>query len=167
MIRPNRIALLLSALLAGLTFPSASLSAQRSDTNVPARLRALEIASTQPRAAASCPAVMRFQGRIQTATAGVIRYRMRGSDGVVTPYSAVQMKAGERRDIGHFRPVGTAGSTGTAQGWVQLEVVTADGPRSARTAYSIRCADAAVRSEERRVGKECRTVCRSRWSPYH
>ena len=27
--------------------------------------------------------------------------------------------------------------------------------------------DAVVRSEERRVGKECRTVCRSRWSPYH
>ena len=25
----------------------------------------------------------------------------------------------------------------------------------------------ATRSEERRVGKECRTVCRSRWSPYH
>ena len=24
-----------------------------------------------------------------------------------------------------------------------------------------------VSSEERRVGKECRTVCRSRWSPYH
>ena len=24
-----------------------------------------------------------------------------------------------------------------------------------------------VRSEERRVGKECRSVCRSRWSPYH
>ena len=23
------------------------------------------------------------------------------------------------------------------------------------------------RSEERRVGKECRTVCRSRWAPYH
>jgi putative ABC transport system permease protein len=23
------------------------------------------------------------------------------------------------------------------------------------------------RSEERRVGKECRTTCRSRWSPYH
>ena len=22
-------------------------------------------------------------------------------------------------------------------------------------------------SEERRVGKECRSVCRSRWSPYH
>ena len=25
----------------------------------------------------------------------------------------------------------------------------------------------AVRSEERRVGKECVTQCRSRWSPYH
>ena len=24
-----------------------------------------------------------------------------------------------------------------------------------------------VRSEERRVGKECTVVCRSRWSPYH
>jgi len=27
--------------------------------------------------------------------------------------------------------------------------------------------DELTRSEERRVGKECRTVCRSRWSPYH
>ena len=25
----------------------------------------------------------------------------------------------------------------------------------------------AMRSEERRVGKECRALCRSRWSPYH
>ena len=24
-----------------------------------------------------------------------------------------------------------------------------------------------IRSEERRVGKECLSVCRSRWSPYH
>src|SRR3546814_11635886 len=26
---------------------------------------------------------------------------------------------------------------------------------------------AAARSEERRVGKECVSTCRSRWSPYH
>src|SRR3546814_19490346 len=26
---------------------------------------------------------------------------------------------------------------------------------------------AAFRSEERRVGKECGSTCRSRWSPYH
>src|SRR3546814_17285326 len=28
-------------------------------------------------------------------------------------------------------------------------------------------AEAAVRSEERRVGKECVSTCRSRWSQYH
>ena len=28
-------------------------------------------------------------------------------------------------------------------------------------------AGASIRSEERRVGKECRRLCRSRWSPYH
>ena len=27
--------------------------------------------------------------------------------------------------------------------------------------------DVVSRSEERRVGKECLSVCRSRWSPYH
>ena len=27
--------------------------------------------------------------------------------------------------------------------------------------------DAEIRSEERRVGKECLRLCRSRWSPYH
>ena len=27
--------------------------------------------------------------------------------------------------------------------------------------------DHALRSEERRVGKECLRLCRSRWSPYH
>ena len=26
---------------------------------------------------------------------------------------------------------------------------------------------ARIRSEERRVGKECLRLCRSRWSPYH
>ena len=30
--------------------------------------------------------------------------------------------------------------------------------------YWIKCP---IRSEERRVGKECRIGCRSRWSPYH
>ena len=28
-------------------------------------------------------------------------------------------------------------------------------------------ADTVARSEERRVGKECLRLCRSRWSPYH
>jgi hypothetical protein len=37
--------------------------------------------------------------------------------------------------------------------------VAAHGAADARITY--------VRSEERRVGKECRRLCRSRWSPYH
>src|SRR3546814_13784215 len=32
---------------------------------------------------------------------------------------------------------------------------------------SIRQADVRPSSEERRVGKECVSTCRSRWSPYH
>ena len=32
---------------------------------------------------------------------------------------------------------------------------------------SIYVAGAELRSEERRVGKECLRLCRSRWSPYH
>ena len=31
----------------------------------------------------------------------------------------------------------------------------------------LRSIAARMRSEERRVGKECRALCRSRWSPYH
>ena len=30
-----------------------------------------------------------------------------------------------------------------------------------------RLTQAGMRSEERRVGKECTSWCRSRWSPYH
>ena len=29
------------------------------------------------------------------------------------------------------------------------------------------CVRSIARSEERRVGKECASMCRSRWSPYH
>ena len=35
------------------------------------------------------------------------------------------------------------------------------------TIASIVIFQGSVRSEERRVGKECRIGCRSRWSPYH
>src|SRR3546814_13163713 len=35
------------------------------------------------------------------------------------------------------------------------------------TATGARIASVAARSEERRVGKECVSTCRSRWSPYH
>src|SRR3546814_17235281 len=33
--------------------------------------------------------------------------------------------------------------------------------------HLLRSSPATMRSEERRVGKECVSTCRSRWSPYH
>src|SRR3546814_14037901 len=33
--------------------------------------------------------------------------------------------------------------------------------------YGLNRLDTVIRSEERRVGKECVSTCRSRWSPYH
>ena len=39
---------------------------------------------------------------------------------------------------------------GLGLGWIDVEILKSNG-----------------RSEERRVGKECMPVCRSRWSPYH
>src|SRR3546814_4686477 len=49
-------------------------------------------------------------------------------------------------------------------------VVRADGAApgmSQARAYSGAVRDQPQRSEERRVGKECVSTCRSRWSPYH
>src|SRR3546814_8310350 len=37
----------------------------------------------------------------------------------------------------------------------------------AETSYPQAVEDTDNRSEERRVGKECVSTCRSRWSPYH
>ena len=45
---------------------------------------------------------------------------------------------------------------------VQLKVGSGDA-----SIDGARAASADVGSEERRVGKECLSVCRSRWSPYH
>src|SRR3546814_15633318 len=42
----------------------------------------------------------------------------------------------------------------------------ADGNYSETLDLRLELADT-VRSEERRVGKECVSTCRSRWSPYH
>src|SRR3546814_15895359 len=41
-----------------------------------------------------------------------------------------------------------------------------DGPTRLMTGGNVKEAQL-VRSEERRVGKECVSTCRSRWSPYH
>src|SRR3546814_9553879 len=46
----------------------------------------------------------------------------------------------------------------------ELSVSLLDATMSMLINYSVAVA---VRSEERRVGKECVGTCRSRWSPYH
>ena len=44
----------------------------------------------------------------------------------------------------------------------------ADQYRASGEAYFVHPTQVAgIRSEERRVGKECASKCRSRWSPYH
>ena len=48
---------------------------------------------------------------------------------------------------------------------VILAVLTAVVLEVGRLAYAR--GEVAKRSEERRVGKECPSLCRSRWSPYH
>src|SRR3546814_4578409 len=39
--------------------------------------------------------------------------------------------------------------------------------RRVHAARRVRAGRPGLRSEERRVGKECVSTCRSRWSPYH
>src|SRR3546814_5190443 len=48
--------------------------------------------------------------------------------------------------------------------WVE---VFAAWPAGGRSSLMKRQRHRNVRSEERRVGKECVSTCRSRWSPYH
>ena len=68
-------------------------------------------------------------------------------------YSAIQVTLGSKRasllnkpQKGHFAKA----NAGTGRGLWELRVDAKE-----------------IRSEERRVGKECVQPCRSRWSPYH
>ena len=65
----------------------------------------------------------------------------------------------------------TARAACTLPGWTLVTPATAAGrapPPVAMAALPAGCITMAIgRSEERRVGKECLRLCRSRWSPYH
>src|SRR3546814_3435958 len=84
---------------------------------------------------------------------------------------------GHAIDRGHGRRVMTCGSI---RGAAMLLIWSASsakpilyaawtglGAAQAMTFYDAGFAALTRRSEERRVGKECVSTCRSRWSPYH
>src|SRR3546814_16209879 len=73
-------------------------------------------------------------------------------------------------DVAQHRRRGVAGMRA---GGGAVAVLPADGDAAAgerlghQSEVGKRWADQQVGSEERRVGKECVSTCRSRWSPYH
>ena len=57
---------------------------------------------------------------------------------------------------------------GTMKGQIEGAVSSSDASTEKLKSLGIHVFDLnEVRSEERRVGKECASMCRSRWSPYH
>src|SRR3546814_15255185 len=58
---------------------------------------------------------------------------------------------------------------GYPEGLVDLDAKPADNIKALAKAKGVEVSQITVciRSEERRVGKECVSTCRSRWSPYH
>ena len=64
-----------------------------------------------------------------------------------------------------------------AYAWFNISAVTLEFSKDNRTTLEKRLSRTEIeagqkrsrelRSEERRVGKECASMCRSRWSPYH
>src|SRR3546814_14995209 len=70
------------------------------------------------------------------------------------------------------RDRGNAGAwAGAVRGGLRERVAAWRGGPACRSAHQRRRACPGIephaRSEERRVGKECVSTCRSRWSPYH
>src|SRR3546814_14537755 len=63
-------------------------------------------------------------------------------------------------------PVGPSGGAEHGDRPVIVVAVLA-GRRDLANIFDGRRGGAATRSEERRVGTECVSTCRSRWSPYH
>jgi serine/threonine protein kinase len=156
------------------------------------RVRLLDfgLASLQDRAAAKEAAAMSKGGtpsymapeqwlggpqdaRTDVWAVGMILYRMLSQASIMPPSSVEALRDGLA--VGDIEPglasiitratsYDAAGRFTTAR--EMLEALRQAIGRSALSVPSPRPAQAR-RSEERRVGKECRRLCRSRWSPYH
>src|SRR3546814_2332002 len=71
--------------------------------------------------------------------------------------------AGEDYDGIRLIGGGAVTNSGTISGGFRPDGVPTSGDGVSMFAYD----DQDLRSEERRVGEECVSTCRSRWSPYH
>src|SRR3546814_13530146 len=87
------------------------------------------------------------------------------------PYTTLFRSAGQGEAGPALRPVGHPDRTGTA---MNTPTPSATPWQPAGTVYGVLLNfrheaglwQARMRSEERRVGEECVSTCRSRWSPY-
>src|SRR3546814_1780124 len=64
-------------------------------------------------------------------------------------------------------PICSATTSGSAEAKAATSASVVDQPTDTRRDRWASTPIASRRSEERRVGKECVSTCRSRWSPYH
>src|SRR3546814_12036282 len=83
-----------------------------------------------------------------------------------------QAREGPRRNAGKVEPLRRQQGGDRADHFVVLQAVQQDGKLGAlgkvqQLLELLERGILIVRSEERRVGKECVSTCRSRWSPYH
>ena len=60
-----------------------------------------------------------------------------------------------------------AAEPGSPQGWAAVPLVAHITEFKRQQVQRLQAIRRGQRSEERRVGKECVRLCRSRWSPYH
>src|SRR3546814_19911647 len=69
--------------------------------------------------------------------------------------------------ISYIAVLGTAPVPGIFY-YADISIIEAGNPKSIKGhGLPTPRATRSIRSEERRVGKECVSTCRSRWSPYH
>ena len=80
------------------------------------------------------------------------------------PYVKVMIRRAAKRGGGDYAQIKNDLLNGLDLLWIAF-----DGEQimAAATTSLATIGDRKIRSEERRVGKECRIGCRSRWSPYH
>src|SRR3546814_3233880 len=94
-------------------------------------------------------------------------YEMRISDWSSDVCSSDLADAGRRADGGLPRDATLVADRGAGGGGDGARFACGRSRETARRAAAPAGYRPSRRSEERRVGKECVSTCRSRWSPYH